>query len=68
MIQSCYSVHGVVVYLGVLAVLLTNSEPPFGGQLLGYTATIFLSSFITSLIVWSIPEAVIGNSGSEEEE
>ena len=61
------SVHGVVGFLGLLLVPITNSDASFTGQLIG-AATIFAWVFITSLIVWSILKAVVGIRVTEEEE
>ena len=61
------SVHGVVGIWGIFAVLLSDPEATFGGQLVG-TLVIFVWVFVTSLIVWSILKAVMGIRVSEEEE
>jgi Amt family ammonium transporter len=61
------SVHGVVGSWGLIAVTLSNADASLGAQLMGLV-TIFLWTFITSLIVWGIIKAVIGIRVSEEEE
>ncbi len=59
------SVHGVVGIWGIFAVLLSDSDATFMGQLVG-TLTIFVWVFVTSLIAWGIIKAVIGLRVSEE--
>jgi Amt family ammonium transporter len=61
------SVHGVVGLWGIFAVLLTNAEATFLGQLVG-TVVIFVWVFVCSLIVWAVLKAVLGIRVSEEEE
>ncbi|MFT6897497.1 MAG: Amt family ammonium transporter [Paraglaciecola sp.] len=61
------SVHGVVGFLGLLLVPLTNSDVSFSGQLIG-ALTIFVWVFVTSLIVWGALKAVIGIRVTDEEE
>lgn len=61
------SVHGVVGFLGLLLVPLTNTEVSFSGQLIG-AVTIFVWVFVTSLIVWGALKAVIGIRVTDEEE
>jgi Amt family ammonium transporter len=66
------SVHGVVGFLGLMLVPITNpltedGGSSFSGQLIG-AATIFVWVFVTSLIVWGILKAVIGIRVTEEEE
>ncbi|MFT4937157.1 MAG: Amt family ammonium transporter [Paraglaciecola sp.] len=66
------SVHGVVGFLGLMLVPVTNpltadGGSSFSGQLIG-AVTIFVWVFVTSLIVWAILKAVIGIRVSEEEE
>jgi Amt family ammonium transporter len=61
------SVHGVVGFLGLMLVPLTNSDATFSGQIIG-ALTIFVWVFGVSLIVWSILKAVIGIRVTEEEE
>ncbi|MFT5312221.1 MAG: Amt family ammonium transporter [Paraglaciecola sp.] len=66
------SVHGVVGFLGLMLVPLTNplteeGGASFSGQLIG-ALTIFVWVFVTSLIVWAIIKAVMGIRVSEEDE
>jgi Amt family ammonium transporter len=66
------SVHGVVGFLGLMLVPVTNpltedGGASFSGQLIG-ALTIFGWVFVTSLIVWGILKAVMGIRVSEEEE
>jgi ammonium transporter, Amt family len=61
------SVHGVVGIWGIFAVLLSDTDATFMGQLVG-TLTIFVWVFVTSLIVWGIIKAVFGLRVSEEVE
>ena len=61
------SVHGVVGIWGIFAVLLSDADATFMGQLVGML-TIFTWVFVTSLIVWGILKAVMGIRVSEEEE
>lgn len=61
------SVHGVVGIWGIFAVLLSDSEATFGGQLIGML-TIFVWVFVTSLIVWFALKAIMGIRVTEEEE
>ncbi|MBD1390649.1 ammonium transporter [Neiella sp. HB171785] len=61
------SVHGVVGIWGIFAVLLSDADATFMGQLVG-TLTIFVWVFVSSLIVWSIIKAVMGIRVTEEEE
>ena len=61
------SVHGVVGIWGIFAVLLSDADATFMGQLVGML-TIFIWVFVTSLIVWVVLKAVIGIRVSEEEE
>ncbi len=61
------SVHGVVGFLGLMLVPLTNDGVSFSGQLIG-AATIFGWVFGASFITWSIIKAVMGIRVSEEEE
>ena len=61
------SVHGVVGLWGIFAVLITDAEATFVGQLIG-AVTIFTWVFVASLIVWSIIKVVMGIRISEEEE
>jgi Amt family ammonium transporter len=66
------SVHGVVGFLGLMLVPITNpltedGGSSFSGQLIG-AATIFVWVFVASLVVWGIVKAVIGLRVSEEDE
>lgn len=61
------SVHGVVGFLGLMLVPLTNEGSKFTGQLLG-AVTIFVWVFVTSLVVWLALKAIMGIRVSEEEE
>lgn len=61
------SVHGVVGIWGIMAVLITDAEATFMGQLVGML-TIFVWVFGASLIVWGIIKAVMGIRVSDEEE
>jgi len=61
------SVHGVVGLWGIFAVLLSDSDATFMGQLVG-ALTIFVWVFVTSLIVWGVLKAIMGLRVSEEQE
>jgi len=66
------SVHGVVGFLGLMLVPITNpltedGGSSFSGQLIG-AATIFVWVFVSSLVVWGIIKAVMGIRVTEEEE
>jgi Amt family ammonium transporter len=61
------SVHGVVGIWGIFAVLLSDPDATFGGQLTGMLV-IFVWVFGVSLIVWAILKAVFGIRVTEEEE
>jgi Amt family ammonium transporter len=61
------SVHGVVGFLGVMLVPVTNDGTTFLGQLVG-AATIFGWVFVTSLVTWLVIKTVMGIRVSEEEE
>ncbi len=61
------SVHGVVGLWGIFAVLLSDADATFMGQLVG-ALVIFVWVFGASLIVWGILKAVIGIRVGEEEE
>jgi len=61
------SVHGTVGIWGVLAVLITNGDASFTGQLVG-VVSIFAWAFGVSLVVWLILKAVMGIRVSEQEE
>jgi Amt family ammonium transporter len=61
------SVHGVVGLWGIFAVLLSDSDATFMGQLVG-TLVIFVWTFVASLIVWGVLKMIMGIRVSEEEE
>ena len=61
------SVHGVVGLWGIFAVLLSDAEATFSGQLIG-ALTIFVWVFVMSLVVWGVIKAIMGIRVSEEEE
>jgi Amt family ammonium transporter len=61
------SVHGVVGLWGIFAVLLSDPDATFMGQLVG-ALVIFIWVFFASLIVWGILKAIMGIRVSEEEE
>jgi Amt family ammonium transporter len=61
------SVHGSCGIWGLLAVCITNPDATIGAQIMGIVA-IFLWTFVTAGIVWTILKATIGIRISEEEE
>lgn len=61
------SVHGTVGIFGIFAVLLSDPDATFMGQLIGLLV-IFVWVFITSSIVWIALKAIIGIRVTEEEE
>ncbi|MFV0276706.1 MAG: ammonium transporter [Parahaliea sp.] len=61
------SVHGVVGLWGIFAVLLSDAEATFMGQLVG-ALVIFGWVFGASLVVWMVLKLVLGLRVSEEEE
>ncbi len=61
------SVHGTVGIWGVMAVLFTNGEATFTGQLVG-VVSIFAWAFLVSLLVWYVLKLIMGVRVSEEEE
>jgi len=61
------SVHGSVGLFGIFAVLLSDSDATFSGQLIG-ALVIFAWVFITSLATWMVVKTVIGIRVSEKEE
>ncbi|MCL1037130.1 ammonium transporter [Shewanella submarina] len=61
------SVHGVVGFLGLMLVPLSNSEATVAAQLLG-AGVIFAWVFGASLVVWAILKYTMGIRVSEEEE
>ncbi len=61
------SVHGVVGFLGLMLVPLTNAEVKLSGQLIG-ALTIFIWVFVTSAVVWFLLKKTIGIRVTAEEE
>ena len=61
------SVHGTVGIWGVLAVLFTNGDATFTGQIVG-VISIFAWAFLVSLAVWFALKAIMGIRVSEEDE
>ena len=61
------SVHGVVGVWGLLAVPLTNSDANFGAQALGL-GSIFIWTFVASLLIWVALDGIMGLRVTEEEE
>ncbi|MPQ76817.1 ammonium transporter [Hydrogenovibrio sp. JE_KL2] len=61
------SVHGTAGIWGIFAVLFSNNDATFMGQLIG-SAAIFIWMFVASLIVLFIIDKVMGLRPSEEEE
>lgn len=61
------SVHGVVGLWGIFAVLLSDAEATFLGQLVG-ALVIFTWVFVASLAVWGLLKLVLGIRVTEEEE
>ena len=61
------SVHGTVGIFGIFAVLLSDPDATFMGQLVG-TLVIFGWVFATSIAAWFAIKAVMGIRVSEEEE
>ena len=61
------SVHGVVGIWGLFAVLLSNGDATFGGQIIGIVS-IFVFTFVASLVVWTILKMIMGIRVTEEEE
>jgi len=61
------SVHGVVGIWGLFAVLLSNGDATFGGQIIGIVS-IFAFTFVASLVVWTILKMIMGIRVTEEEE
>jgi ammonium transporter, Amt family len=61
------SVHGTAGIWGVLAVLISNGDATWSGQLIGL-AVIFSWVFLASLLVWFILKKVVGIRVSEQEE
>lgn len=61
------SVHGTVGIFGIFAVLLSDADATFKGQLVGML-TIFIWVFAASLVVWLAIKAIAGIRVTEEEE
>ncbi len=61
------SVHGVVGIWGLLAVPLTNGDATMQAQLLGM-AVIFGWTFVTSIMLWTALDGIMGIRVSAEEE
>ena len=61
------SVHGTVGIWGVMAVLFTNSDATFTGQIVG-VVSIFAWAFLVSLAVWYVLKLIMGIRVSEGEE
>ena len=61
------SVHGVVGFLGLMLVPLTNDGASFTGQLIG-AATIFVWVFAASFVVWMALKMTMGIRITQEEE
>ena len=61
------SVHGSVGIWGVMAVLFTNSDATFTGQIVG-VISIFAWAFLVSLAVWYVLKLIMGIRVSEEDE
>ncbi len=61
------SVHGVVGFLGLMLVPITNGEVKFTGQLIG-AATIFVWVFTSSTVVWFLLKKTMGIRVTAEEE
>jgi Amt family ammonium transporter len=61
------SVHGVVGIWGIFAVLLSDPDATFSGQLIGMLV-IFFWVFLTSFAAWYVLKLIMGIRVSEEEE
>ncbi|MBT8102625.1 MAG: ammonium transporter [Gammaproteobacteria bacterium] len=61
------SVHGTVGIWGVMAVLFTNGDASFIGQIVG-VVSIFAWAFLVSLAVWFVLKLIMGIRVSEQEE
>ena len=61
------SVHGTVGIFGIFAVLFSDAEATFGGQLIGML-TILIWVFVSSTIVWFALKSSIGIRVSDQEE
>ncbi|MGB5721968.1 MAG: ammonium transporter, partial [Woeseiaceae bacterium] len=60
------SVHGTVGIWGVMAVLFTNGDATFTGQIVG-VVSIFAWAFLVSLAVWFVLKLIMGIRVSQEE-
>ena len=61
------SVHGSAGLWGIFAVLLSDSQATFSGQIIG-AATIFIWVFAGSLVIWYLLKLTLGIRVSEQEE
>ena len=61
------SVHGTVGLWGIFAVLLSDAQATFVGQLVG-ALTIFAWVFTVSLLTWYVLKITVGIRVSEQEE
>jgi Amt family ammonium transporter len=61
------SVHGVMGFLGLMLVPVSNGDTSFFGQFVG-AATIFAWVFVASLVVWTLLKITLGIRVDEEEE
>ena len=61
------SVHGTVGIFGIFAVLLSDPDATFMGQLTGMLV-IFIWVFVTSSIVWLLLKSIMGIRVTDEEE
>ena len=61
------SVHGTVGIWGIFAVLLSDKQATFSGQLVGFL-TIFVWVFACSLLIWLLLKISFGIRVSEQEE
>jgi len=61
------SVHGTVGIWGVMAVLFTNGDATFKGQIVG-VLSIFAWAFLVSLAFWFVIKLIMGIRVSDEEE
>ncbi len=61
------SVHGVVGIWGIFAVLISDADATFSGQLVGML-TIFVWVFVASIITWLVIKTIMGIRVSEDEE
>jgi len=61
------SAHGTAGIWGVLAVPLWSADASFGPQIIGIL-TIFIWTFVVSMILWLVLKATMGIRVSEEDE